>query len=664
MKTNKLIRLMVSSILIASLVTIQLIVSLPLVKVSADTQYTYYSDDGGHDGYWNAPGIGTYNWATLCSYDTPSVATNSMLSLGYTEYTDYKWAGLQQMVVGFDVDTLPAGTITSMKVRLYCTSKLNEKPWAGSELDYGMFTSPLADNTIDAADFDNLYDGGSFPYGAWHNYDDLTTSAWEEFDISPGDWASVTPDANGYVWFWFALRAHMGNDEPNNDGQYISMQMRFEDYDNSGGTGNKPEFVITTDSALTVETNDANYITAATAVLNGEITAFYGYDDVPVGFEWGETTGYEHGFIDGFPDHLDVPGTFSYPLMGLTPGETYHFRAWADPGTGKEYGDDKAFITQSGAPVNNLTVVTQTADDLANTTATLNGEITALGNYLPVVVGFRYGKFSGYWTEHSVGNQSTVGAFDYALTGLRAGTTYYCQAYARDAAGIREGDILSFTTTGVYSPLSSLTVITNMAYPIGENYLRLTGTLNSLGTNSLAYVGFDWGLTTSYGSIYDSPYARTTECGFDYIITSGLTAGQTIHYRAGAIGDTGEVAWGADMTVVVGEAPIGSPIPTPPPTGTPPPIGSPIPIGPIDIPGSWNTILGRYLLVLVGMILGPIVLMFVLGGATGKIAGGLFDCVIFTAAVISGWIDVWVLVLLLIVAAYLIWKVVLSPRGA
>ena len=110
------------------------------------------------------------------------------------------------------------------------------------------------------------------------------------------------------------------------------------------------------------------------------------------------------------------------------------------------------------------TVTTQAVSSVAATTATGNGNITAVGSTNPTERGVVYST-----TSHSnPGNTSpasssyegvvtatgsfSTGAFTSSLTGLVSRTTYYARAYCKNTAGYTYGAEVSFTTIGFTNP--------------------------------------------------------------------------------------------------------------------------------------------------------------------------------------------------------------------
>jgi len=116
---------------------------------------------------------------------------------------------------------------------------------------------------------------------------------------------------------------------------------------NSAGTSYGADRTFTTEAlppaviVPTVTTNPATLISQVSATLNG----FLGDDGgeaCQCGLQWGLTTAYGHTTLT----ESRVTGeSFSRAIGGLTPGTTYHFRAFATNSAGTGYGADRSFIS-------------------------------------------------------------------------------------------------------------------------------------------------------------------------------------------------------------------------------------------------------------------------------------------------------------------------------
>ena len=100
------------------------------------------------------------------------------------------------------------------------------------------------------------------------------------------------------------------------------------------------------------------------------------------------------------------------------------------------------------------TITTQNANNIDETTATLNGNITALGSSNPTAHGFCYSTNENPAIHNATcvnrGSASTTGAFLSNISGLISGVTYYVRAYATNTAGTSYGQQVSFTTKEPY----------------------------------------------------------------------------------------------------------------------------------------------------------------------------------------------------------------------
>ena len=150
--------------------------------------------------------------------------------------------------------------------------------------------------------------------------------------------------------------------------------------------------------------------------------------------------------------------------------------------------DAAEFTLLEGTPL----VTTDAATSVGSTTATLNGtlDFDAEEN---CYYSFEYGTVSGvyaYNTEPWHGPITEPDTFDYDLTGLYPGTTYYYRARCYNAYATGYGSEVSFATT-----MDDPTIITNAASDISISTAKLR-----------SYLASDGGETDPVG----------TACGFEY----------------------------------------------------------------------------------------------------------------------------------------------------
>lgn len=90
-----------------------------------------------------------------------------------------------------------------------------------------------------------------------------------------------------------------------------------------------------------VTTNDPIFVFTRSAILFGSLDSLGTAKTVKVYFEWGKTEDYSSTTR---VQTIRRPGDFVAVITGLTPGNTYHFRAVA-VGDGTSYGQDQVFRT-------------------------------------------------------------------------------------------------------------------------------------------------------------------------------------------------------------------------------------------------------------------------------------------------------------------------------
>jgi len=102
-------------------------------------------------------------------------------------------------------------------------------------------------------------------------------------------------------------------------------------------------------------------------------------------------------------------------------------------------------------------VKTNSATDIKENQATLNGELTDLGGVHSVDVWFEWGKTIAYGNTTPPISKTTIGSFSATITGLSPATTYHFRAVASSAAGVSYGDNMTFTTLGACVPGTTTT---------------------------------------------------------------------------------------------------------------------------------------------------------------------------------------------------------------
>ena len=297
---------------------------------------------------------------------------------------------------------------------------------------------------------------------------------------------------------------------------------------NIAGTAVGADLTFTTSPCHTppvVVTTSSSAITQISATITGNLTAIgYGSTSAHVGFNWGLTTSYGSTASAGT---FTSPGSFSSALTGLVCGTTYHFQATANNGLTSATGADMRFTTNACMPPE---VTTVSSGSITQTSAVVNGNLVNHGGVTDV--GFTYGLDTTYSEPPvSAGSLSTSGPFSASLTGLACGTLYHFRAYGH-GAGMAYGADMTFTTADC-----SFDVTTLPATLVSDVSGQINGQVTSIGTGTSGTVSFNYGTTTSLGSVAtvafhggsmstsDLPYAFNTSL-------TGLDCGTTYYYQA------------------------------------------------------------------------------------------------------------------------------------
>jgi uncharacterized protein (TIGR02145 family) len=297
-----------------------------------------------------------------------------------------------------------------------------------------------------------------------------------------------------------------------------------------------------TSSAPFLSTGNITNITETTAESGGNISSDGEATITSRGVCWsttGRPTTSDSKTVDG-----DGIGPYLSSITGLTPGTTYHVRAYATNSVGTRYGEDMTFSTSGVSP---YAPATQPATNVSVTKATLNGTINA-HNYNTWVT-FEYGTTTDYGQEVTSVQQSVTGntiTDIYAkITCLKAYTTYHFRAKAENSLGIFYGSDMEFTTPVQSPPTVNTYSATNITY--------ITATLNGdvIANNLPSVVTFEYGTTTNYGQSVTCEQNLST--GDSIINVSATITGlprctsTTYHFRIKAENSLG-VVYGSDLT--------------------------------------------------------------------------------------------------------------------
>ncbi len=204
-------------------------------------------------------------------------------------------------------------------------------------------------------------------------------------------------------------------------------------------------------------------------------------------------------------------------------------------------------LVEAYMPTNSpASVVTNSAINITQTSATLNGTVNANG--LTTAVHFDYGTTSSYGDSVTANPSTITGTSNISVTatisGLTPNTVYHFRVEASDSAGMSYGYDSTFTTLSVQS---SPFVSTQSANNISDTSSTLNAIINPNGANS--EVKFEYGITSAYGDSAlpaQNSFSGNSNTNVSVSI-SGLTPNTLYHYRADATNSAG-TSYGADST--------------------------------------------------------------------------------------------------------------------
>jgi hypothetical protein len=198
------------------------------------------------------------------------------------------------------------------------------------------------------------------------------------------------------------------------------------------------EVIINADPGVgpEIESRAATGVTAASAVLNGELTRF-GTDFSTVTAYWGESDGGIDPLAWDNSTVLGVrAGLFGFEITGLERGTSYFYRFFAENSVDAAWsGSTESFTT--GLASSPSAVVTAGSSDEPGV-ATFAGEVTDTGNEDPQVTLF-YGLSDGgtnpgSWDLNAdLGTQG--GTFTTEIGDLAGGATYFYRVFVENSAG-------------------------------------------------------------------------------------------------------------------------------------------------------------------------------------------------------------------------------------
>lgn len=225
---------------------------------------------------------------------------------------------------------------------------------------------------------------------------------------------------------------------------------------------------------------------------------------------------------------------FTYTLTGLKENTTYYVRAYARNRVGEAQGKIVHFTTLSKKMP---TMGNSSVSNVTTNSATLSGNIVSAGTGTVKERGFCLSTTKTPTIADScIAAGSGIGSFNYTLTELEDGVTFYVRAYATSEVGTAYGEVISFTTASEQLPIVTTLETSN----ITTNSATLNGNLKSEGSSAVTAKGFCYSTTTQTPTLLDNAItAIGSNLGSYSSSLTNLTEGTTYYIRAYATNGKG-----------------------------------------------------------------------------------------------------------------------------
>ena len=238
-------------------------------------------------------------------------------------------------------------------------------------------------------------------------------------------------------------------------------------------------------------------------------------------------------------------GAYTVDLSGLTPGRTYHVRAYATTAAGTAFGQSVTLQTRALAVPAPGTL---SATGLSAFGAQLRGELpdTSTGGLAVSSRGFRWSTASGFApaSGQDLASQASAGTgYSAQVTGLSPSVNYYYRAYAVNALGTGYGQELSFSTGN--QPLA--TVQTQAASSITQTQALVAGAVTADAGSAVSERGFCYSTQNSPSITSDTIRAGSGLGTFNGTLRN-LTPNTTYYFRSYAV-NGGGVAYGLVLSL-------------------------------------------------------------------------------------------------------------------
>ena len=279
------------------------------------------------------------------------------------------------------------------------------------------------------------------------------------------------------------------------------------------------------DGIAGVTTSEAKQLDLSTLQISSSLTTIEGVAYVTQrGICW--STSPNPTTNDNFTNEGSGFGSFESKINGLSANTTYYFRAFASNDLATAYGNEVSFKF-------NANVFTKQATAISYTSVNIGCKLISNGGYTLKEQGIFWDVFPGI-TEKNQKITANKPDFDYTLSGLENGKTYYYRAFVRTEYGYGFGEELSFATLGSNTP----SISTKAATSIGEYTASSGGKISSDGGLPITAKGVCWS-TSSNPTISDSKTSDGTGTAEFISKLTALNGGTKYYIRAYATNSKG-----------------------------------------------------------------------------------------------------------------------------
>lgn len=273
-----------------------------------------------------------------------------------------------------------------------------------------------------------------------------------------------------------------------------------------------------------VESTARVAVTANLTTVDAPATGTHTPSQTQVIWNWNAVSGasgYKWSTANVYSGAADLGNVLTKTETSLTCNTAYTRYIWAYNGSGCVSA--VTTLTQSTSScIAAPSVTTLAVSSIGATTATFNGNITAVNGANATVRGFKYSTTNGFdpattGTNISEAGSFSTGPFSLSPSGLATTTTYYVRAYATNTAGTTYGDQVSFITA----------IQTEFSYTGGTQTFTVPAGITSV---TLEVWGAEGGVSGSPSNGGLGGYA---------IGTLAVSAGSTLYLYVGGQGQSG-----------------------------------------------------------------------------------------------------------------------------